>query len=243
MGYRKSKKTRQRGLSKIQKAQVKDMCLATGETKSKEFTENEKPITSYDTLPLSIPLLEITKGSSSNQRIGVQLRLTGIHQRKLFHSYNFTDTTGAVVSKSGIVRECILRGKNLANEIDYYPQFFIKNGNAIAYGDTTEKEKYYLPLNTRAFDIIYERTHKIARKGNANASENYDSNKLVKAWTKQDKVIKYQTNTPPAGEDEAPNYNYFYFCWLMATDMDTVSSDTKAGVELSSSIRVFYKDA
>lgn len=233
-------RSKTKGLSKLQKKEVKDMCLSAGETKVKEYFNSEVKITSEDATPYAFNLLNISKGSSGNQRIGLQLRLIGFHHRKFFHNANYTLADGTVQSKAGIVRECVIRIKNEVNNLQAENHLFLKNGNVTAFSLTNEKERYYLPLNTKSLDVIYERTHKLARKSNAIAGINYDNNKIVSTFKKQSKVIKYLVDTPDSGE-QVPNYQYIYMAWVCTADMDSDASNY-TDIELSSSMRVFYKD-
>lgn len=233
----RSRKSKTKGLSKLQRKEVKNMCLSAGETKVKEYFNNEVNITSEDPNPFAFNLLNIAKGSSGNQRIGLQIRLIGFHHRKFFHNANYGDPA---VSKAGIVRECVLRIKNEVNNLQAEDHLFLKNGNVTAFSLTNEKERFYLPLNTKTLDVIYERTHKLARKSNAIAGINYDNNKIVSTFKKQSKTIKYLVDTPESGE-QVPNYQYIYMAWVCTADMDS-SAGNDCRIEMSSSMRVFYKD-
>lgn len=245
----KFNKYKGRGLSTKQQKQVEAIAEKkaknNGELKYKDYYAQEEIISSNDTLPYIRALTDLSKGTSSNQRVGVQVHLRGIHQRRMYHNFSYSTSGGDTVSFAGLIRECIVRVMNKPATADLLKDFFVVNGNSIDFTAASEKQRYFAPIQTNDQDIIWERTTKLARRGHAVGTDadaqNMYNNKIMSVYKKQNRIIRYAQNATDTTTEEAKP-EYFHLIWAINSNFDTSSDDNATRVEVTDNIRVYYND-
>jgi|UniRef100_UPI0040472A70 hypothetical protein len=195
------------------------------ETKKRYTQFNEVIVNnSSATLPVWTPINQISQGDSANTVDGISYTLTGIAMKFLLHN-----NTGT----AGIVRLAIIRLKSGQTMTSIGENLFTgSNSLGLDFNSATEQQRYYLPINTKRYDVIMQRTIKIGAL-NSTYTDNFDANKLVKGY-KSYKGRKEFTNTSSGGMDT----NYYLVGWSVDTALDTNSFN----VELTGETTVYFKD-
>lgn len=208
------------------------------ETKSKAKQVNEVIIGSDDANPRTTLLNDISKGSSDDQRIGTSVMVRGIKLRQLCHNIKWTNSLSEDVQNEVIVRQCIVRLRN-SDTATHVKEFFINDGDTYSFIVASEKERYYLPLNRRNVDVLWEKTSKLGRA--SGYTNNFNSNKLINKYIKHRRKLLFRTNSVEDG-DNTPVDEYYHYIWIMNCNMDTVDVDTQGKIELTQETTFYYKD-
>ena len=208
------------------------------ETKSKTKQVNEVIVGSNDANPHTTLLNDIGKGTSDDQRIGTSVQVRGVKLRQLCHNIKWTNGSGDDVQHEVIVRQCIVRLRN-SDTATHVKEFFISDGDTYSFIVANEKERYYLPLNRRNVDVLWEKTSKLGRA--SGYTNNFNSNKLINKYIKNRRKLLFRTNSPEDGEN-TPVDEYYHYLWIVNCNMDTTDADDQGKIELTQETTFYYKD-
>lgn len=215
---------------------VKDEIYRLSETKSLENEIAEEVITSNrDVDPKVVDLTAISRGSQHFNRQGNEILLTGIKNRMLLHARPNPNEGGT--NSAVIVREALIRTPfDKAGTLNL---LFIRNGNAKAWSDTDQGEKYLLPFNHNEFDILYQKTHKLGMFNDTYTNQ-FPSNKIVKWYRQQEQKIVWAD----ADAASTPNHLYLYVIFCINANMDYGGSGETgaAAFECTSLLTTYFKD-
>lgn len=208
------------------------------ETKRKTKHANEVIVGTNDANPHSTLLNDIGKGTSNDQRVGTSVQVRGIKVRQLCHNIKWINSAEEDVQHEVIVRQCVVRLRN-QDSATHIKEFFIADGDAYSFISATEKERYYLPLNRRNVDILWEKTSKLGRA--SGFTNNFNSNKLINKYIKHRRKLLFNTNAPEDG-DNTPVDEYYHYLWIVNCNMDTTGADDQGKTEITQEITFYYKD-
>lgn len=100
------------------------------------------------------------------------------------------------------------------------------------FSSASEYQRYYLPINTKRYDVIMQRTIKLGAK-NSTYTEQFTCNKLIKGYKRFNNRKEFTNNSSGSMDT-----NYYFVSWLVDSAMDT----NTITVELTGETCFYYKD-
>lgn len=217
--YRKSKKA----MSNSKRIQRLESKVNSAETKIKMTEFNEDTI---ETLLTSngIPVInDMTQGDVGNTVDGSQYSLTGISYNFLVHNQTAVDCT---------FRFCIIRIENTAALSTTGESLFLQpNGNGLNFNSASATQRFYLPINHRKYDIIFQDRVKIG-KSNSSSTSQYDNNQLINGYK------KYKNKKESLNSSGNPDTKYQFLAWTIDNNFD----NNLPQIELTGTTKFYFQD-
>ncbi len=194
------------------------------EVKKNFTTFNEVAITNSPTLPVWTLINNLSQGDSASTIDGVSYANRGIAMKFLLHNNT---------NQACVVRLAVLRLKSGQTFTSIGENLFTGNQQlGLDFSSSSEYQRFYLPFNTKRYDIILQRRIKVGGN-NQQYTENFDANKIIKGY-KSFKNRKEYVNTSSGQMDT----NYYLVAFLVPTNMD----GTSMTVEMTGETCLYYKD-
>ncbi len=194
------------------------------ETKKKFTQFSEVVANNGSSLPIWTVINPLVQGDTASQVDGISYILRGISMKFALHNNS---------AVSGYVRLAILRLKS-GQELSSLGENLFTGGNqlGLSYSSATEQQRLYLPLNTKRYDVVMQRTIKMGAL-NGQYTSNFDANKFVRGY-KPYKNRKEFLNSASGSLDTT----YYLVGWAVdsALDFNTIN------VELTGETCFYYKD-
>jgi len=193
------KPSQEKRLKKLEKK------VNSAETKClmKEF--NELTVETILTTP-GLPVINlITQGLAGDQISGSQYALTGIAYNFLIHNQTAVDCT---------FRFCIIRIENTAQLSTTGESLFLQpNGNGLNFTGASATQRFYLPVNHRKYDVIFQDRIKMG-KSNSSSTSQYDNNQMIKGYK------KYNSKKETINVSGSPDTKYQFIAWCVDNNFD-----------------------
>lgn len=166
---------------------------------------------------------DMVRGDLARNLDGSQYSLTGIGYRFLVHNQGAVDC---------IYRMCLVRidtGSALTTTGESL--FMQSNGDGLNFSSATESQKYYLPLNRRKYDVIFERSFKVG-KSNATYTSQYNNNFIIKGYR------RFKNKKETLNSNGVPDTKYQLLMWAIDANLD----GNIVTLEQSGQTVFYYKD-
>lgn len=194
------------------------------ETKKHYHQLNEKVLTNSLTLQQFDQINTINQGDAANSVDGNSYALTGIAGKFLIHN---------TVNRATLLRVAVLRLKSGQTITSGGEGLFTGSaGLGLDFSSSSEPQKYYLPFNSKKYDIIYSRDIKVGGK-NTGETNDFTSNQIIRFY-KSYKNKKEHINTSSGSMDTS--YRLVMFPVDVGMDFNTL------GLEITGQTVFYYKD-
>lgn len=214
-----------KGSSDLEKRVKKLEGSVRAEETKRKFTQfNEVAITNSATLPVWTQINNLSQGDAANNIEGVSYALTGISMKFLLHN---------TTSNPCVVRCAIIRLKS-GQTISSIGESLLTGSAQLGldFSSASEYQRYYLPINTKRYDVIMQRTIKLGAK-NSTYTEQFTCNKLIKGYKRFNNRKEFTNNSSGSMDT-----NYYFVSWLVDSAMDT----NTITVELTGETCFYFKD-
>ena len=224
----KKRVMRKKGNSLTQRVKKLESSVRSEETKKHLTPYGEVSITANTSTSTggSIPLLNLINnmelGVDGNDVSGTSYALTGIAQKWFVHNQTAVDS---------LFRIAIVRSKDVITSATGEDLFLGFTGVGQDFVESSESQKYYLPLNNRKYDIIMDDTIKIG-KSNSSSTSQYDNNQFIKGYKRFSNRKEFMNATTD------PDTKYYLMAWCIDANLDHNASI----LELSGTTTFYYKD-
>ena len=194
------------------------------ETKKHYHQLNEKVLTNNVTLQQFDQINTINQGDAANSVDGNSYALTGIGGKFLIHN----TTNRPVLMRVAVVR--LKSGQTMTQGGESL--FTGSAGLGLDFSSASENQKYYLPFNTKKYDIVYAKDVKVGGK-NSGSTNDFTSNQIIKFY-KSYKNKKEFINTSSGGMDTS--YRLIMFPVDVGMDGNTLN------IEVTGQTTFYFKD-
>lgn len=194
------------------------------ETKKHYHQLNEKVLTNSLTLQQFDQINTINQGDGANSVDGNSYALTGIAGKFLIHNTS---------NKAVLFRVAVIRIKSGGTMTAGGESLFTGSaGLGLDFSSASETQKYYLPFNTKKYDIIFSKDFKVGGK-NSGSTDDFRSNQILKFY-KEYKNRKEHINTSSGSMDTS--YRLIMFPVDVGMDGNTLN------VEVTGQTTFYFKD-
>lgn len=192
------------------------------ETKRHVTVYNEASVPNTTALTIFNTINSMTTGDGADNVDGRQYALTGIAYKFLVHNQTAVDQ---------LFRMCIIRTGNQTITSAGESLFLGAQSNGLNFSSATETQKYYLPLNRRKYDVIFEDTF-VLGKSNAGSTQQYFNNKICNGYK------RFKNKKESMNASGSPDTRYYFLAWNVDANMDANSCE----LELSGQTTVYFHD-